>query len=67
MHWPEIERLAGENSDKANQRLGVYFLEAQRLTSEQVCKRTVETEFKIGAQNLDKNRDVLLLLVCPNP
>ena len=63
MHWPEIQRLAHENTDKSDQRLGLYFLEAQRLTSEQVDKRTAKASIKVGEETLAPDRDIMLSIV----
>lgn len=70
-HWPEIQKLATDNSERANAKLEKYFMEALRLTSKQVCKRTVKegvTSLRHGKQAVEPKQDVMLLIVrSPSP
>ena len=70
-HWPEIQKLATDKSEKANAKLEKHFTEALRLTSKQVCKRTVKegvTSLKHGRQAVKPKQDVMLLIVrTPQP
>ena len=67
-HWHEIQKLATDNSEKANTKLEKYFMEALRLNSQQVCKRTVKedvTSLKHGKHPVEPKQDVMLLIVSP--
>ncbi|KAL9062988.1 MAG: hypothetical protein Q9161_009671 [Pseudevernia consocians] len=61
-HWTQVQTLARQNSEKSNKRIGLYFLEAQRLISDQVCRRTAKASFKIGTKSIGSNEDVMLLI-----
>ena len=67
-YWHEIQKLATDNSEKANTKLEKYFMEALRLNSQQVCKRTVKedvTSLKHGKHPVEPKQDVMLLIVSP--
>ncbi|KAL8756458.1 MAG: hypothetical protein Q9184_004502, partial [Pyrenodesmia sp. 2 TL-2023] len=55
-HWPQIVKLAKQDSPEANAELERYFLEAHRFTSAQVCKHMAgdqEILLDIAAANRD--------------
>ena len=72
-HWPKIVELARKDTEKADKELTEYFMEAHRLTSEQVFKRTVKPKIiggqasrekvKIGHNTFEPKQDIILLLV----
>ena len=67
-HWPEIQKLARDNSGKANANLEKYFMEALRLNSEQVWKRTVNADaktFETDGKTVEPKQDVVLLIASP--
>ena len=64
--WSEVQNLAMQNSDIANSQLEKYFMEALRLTSEQMCRRTVKENlgnFNLANHELKPDQDVILLVV----
>ncbi|MCJ1452325.1 hypothetical protein MMC28_002667 [Mycoblastus sanguinarius] len=71
-HWPKIVELARKDTEKADKELTEYFMEAHRLTSEQVFKRTVKPKIiggqasrekvKIGHNTFEPKQDIILLL-----
>lgn len=63
-----MRKLAKQDSEEANEKLGEYFMEAHRLTSAQVCKRTVKANIESeesGNQPTVPKPDVILSLVSP--
>lgn len=69
-HWPKIQKLAREDSSKADDKIADYFMEAHRLSSERICKRSVKSgkdSVQIGDHNLKPKQEVLLRLVSRPP
>ena len=64
--WSDIQNLAMQNSDVATSQLEKYFIEALRLTSEQMCRRTVKGnlgKLHLADHEFKPDQDVILLVV----